>query len=166
MADAVELDALWDFGDPGGSEERFRAFVEHARAGDEPILAETPTRLARAQGLQRQFEVADRTPDEAEAALRPDDNPGRIRLHLERGRSRTRPDGREEERSRSAGHGSSLGGRTRTASPSTRRTCSGSSSRPMRPGHGTSARWSSLAPPTTLLLAAGSARSALAAVSC
>ena len=86
MADTVELHALLDFGDPGGSEERFRAFVERARAGDEPILAETLTRLARAQGLQRQFEVADRTLDEAEAALRPDDNPGRIRLHLERGR--------------------------------------------------------------------------------
>lgn len=86
MADAVELDALWDFGDPAASEDRFRAFVERARAGDEPILAEALTQLARAQGLQRRFGHADSTLDEAEAALRPDDVRGRIRLDLERGR--------------------------------------------------------------------------------
>jgi tetratricopeptide (TPR) repeat protein len=86
MADAVELDALWDFGDPAASEERFRAFVERARADDEPILAEALTQLARAQGLQRRFDHADSTLDEAEAALRPDDVRGRIRLDLERGR--------------------------------------------------------------------------------
>jgi tetratricopeptide (TPR) repeat protein len=86
MADVVELDALWDFGDPAASEDRFRAFVERARAGDEPILAEALTQLARAQGLQRRFGHADSTLDEAEAALRPDDVRGRIRLDLERGR--------------------------------------------------------------------------------
>ena len=86
MADAVELDALWDFGDPAASEDRFRAFVDRARAGDEPILAEALTQLARAQGLQRRFDDADSTLDEAEAALRPDDVRGRIRLDLERGR--------------------------------------------------------------------------------
>ncbi len=86
MADAVELDALWDFGDPAGSEDRFRAVVDRARADDDAILAEALTQLARAQGLQRRFDEADRTLDDAEAALRPDDLRGRIRLDLERGR--------------------------------------------------------------------------------
>jgi tetratricopeptide (TPR) repeat protein len=81
-----ELDALWDFGDPAGSEGRFRVVVERARESDEPILAEALTQLARAQGLQRRFVDADRTLDDARAALTPDDARGRIRLALERGR--------------------------------------------------------------------------------
>src|SRR5262245_48713249 len=86
LADAVELDGLWDFADPAASEERFRAFAERARAAGVPILAESLTQLARAQGLQGRFDEADRTLSEAEAALRPDDVRGRIRLDLERGR--------------------------------------------------------------------------------
>jgi tetratricopeptide (TPR) repeat protein len=81
-----ELDALWDFGDPAGSEERFRAAVERAQAAHDPILAEALTQLARAQGLQDRFEDADETLDEVEAGLRDDDRRGRIRLLLERGR--------------------------------------------------------------------------------
>ena len=72
MSDA-ELEALWDFDDPAGSEKRFRALVERAKATGDPILAEALTQLARAQGLQRRFADADRSLDEAEAALRPDD---------------------------------------------------------------------------------------------
>ena len=85
MSDA-ELEALWDFDDPAGSEKRFRALVERAEATGDPILAEALTQLARAQGLQRRFTDADRAMDEAEAALRPDDRRGRIRIELERGR--------------------------------------------------------------------------------
>jgi tetratricopeptide (TPR) repeat protein len=81
-----QLEALWDFDDPAGSEERFNAVVTRARSGDKPILAEALTQLARAQGLQRRFDDADRTLDDAEAALRPDDPRGRVRLDLERGR--------------------------------------------------------------------------------
>jgi tetratricopeptide (TPR) repeat protein len=81
-----QLDALWDFDDPAGSEERFNAVVARARSGDRPILAEALTQLARAQGLQGRFDDADRTLEEAEAALRPDDAPARVRLALERGR--------------------------------------------------------------------------------
>jgi tetratricopeptide (TPR) repeat protein len=86
LGDAAELDALWDFDDPAGSEERFRAFVHRARAADDPILAEALTQLARSHGLQRRFGDADRTLDEAEGALRPADLRGRIRIELERGR--------------------------------------------------------------------------------
>jgi tetratricopeptide (TPR) repeat protein len=82
----TELDALWDFGDPAGSEQRFATAVERARHGDERILAEALTQVARAQGLQRRFEDAGRTLDDAERALRPGDDRSRIRVLLERGR--------------------------------------------------------------------------------
>jgi len=86
MSAETELDALWDFGDPAGSEQRFATAVERARRGDERILADALTQVARAQGLQRRFEDADRTLDDAEGALRPGDNRSRIRVLLERGR--------------------------------------------------------------------------------
>jgi hypothetical protein len=35
LADAVELDALSDFGDPAGGEVRLRAVVDRARADDD-----------------------------------------------------------------------------------------------------------------------------------
>jgi tetratricopeptide (TPR) repeat protein len=82
----TELDALWDFGDPAGSERRFKAVVERAREGDERIRSEALTQVARAQGLQRRFDDAERTLDEAEAAIQPGDDRSRIRLLLERGR--------------------------------------------------------------------------------
>ncbi len=85
MPDA-EFDALWDFDDPAGSEERFRAAVERARATGDRSVAEAWTQLARSQGLQRRFADADHALDEAEVALRPDDRRGRIRIELERGR--------------------------------------------------------------------------------
>ena len=78
---------LWDFDDPAGSEQRFQALVERARDGDEPILSEALTQLARAQGLQRRFDDADRTLDDAEAALRPGRRP---RPDPARSRARTR----------------------------------------------------------------------------
>jgi len=83
----AELDRLWDFDDPAGSESRFAALVPRARSElDGALLAETLTQLGRARGLQRRFDDADATLDDAEAALRPDDGRGRVRIHLERGR--------------------------------------------------------------------------------
>ena len=82
-----ELDRLWDFDDPAGSEQRFLALLPRARhERDGAFLGEVLTQLARAQGLQRRFGEADRTLDEAASALRPDDERGRVRLLLERGR--------------------------------------------------------------------------------
>jgi tetratricopeptide (TPR) repeat protein len=87
MSSPVELDRLWDYDDPAGSEQRFRALLPRGRAERGGVrLAELLTQIARAQGLQGRFDDADRTLDEAEAALRPGDERGRVRLLLERGR--------------------------------------------------------------------------------
>jgi len=81
------LDDLWEFGDPAESERRFTDHLVRARreAGAR-YVAETLSQLARAQGLQRRFEDAGRTLDDAEAALGADDDRGRVRILLERGR--------------------------------------------------------------------------------
>ena len=82
-----QLDQLWDFDDPAGSEARFRALLPRAqRDEDGAYEAELLTQLARAQGLQRRFDDAAATLDDAERALRPGDRRGPIRLLLERGR--------------------------------------------------------------------------------
>lgn len=83
---AAELDALWDFEVPAASEERFRAALEGARETGSDLECEILTQLARTQGLQRRFDDARRTLEQAEAAAdaaRPRD---RIRLQLETGR--------------------------------------------------------------------------------
>jgi len=83
----AELDRLWDFDDPAGSERRFSGLAHRARTEDGgAFLAEVLTQLARAQGLQRRFGDADATLVEAEAALGTADARGRVRLLLERGR--------------------------------------------------------------------------------
>lgn len=82
-----DLDRLWDFDDPEGSERRFTELVARARSEhDGAFLTEVLTQLARAEGLQRRFDDARRTLDEANRALRPRDRRGRVRLLLERGR--------------------------------------------------------------------------------
>ena len=81
------LDDLWDFGDPAESERRFTALLVRARRDESGRhVAETLTQIARAQGLQRRFEDADRTLDDAQAALGADDDRTRVRILLERGR--------------------------------------------------------------------------------
>jgi tetratricopeptide (TPR) repeat protein len=83
----AELDLLSDFDDPEASERRLAALLPRARNElDGAFLTEALTQLARARGLLRRFDEADATLDDAEAALRPDDARGRVRIHLERGR--------------------------------------------------------------------------------
>lgn len=83
----AELDRLWDFDDPAGSERRFAELVARARdEHDGAFLAECLTQLARARGLLQRFDEAHATLDDAEAVLRPDDARSRARIHLERGR--------------------------------------------------------------------------------
>lgn len=77
-----ELDGLWDFDDPVGSEGRLRA----AAAGepDAGRRAELATQVARTLGLQGRFADADALLD----TLAPLDDVVRTRLALERGRLR------------------------------------------------------------------------------
>lgn len=81
---SIDVDSLWDYGDPAGSEARFRALLS---ADDSTARRlELLTQIARAQGLQRRFDEARHTLDEIEphlagAPIRP-----RVRYWLERGR--------------------------------------------------------------------------------
>jgi tetratricopeptide (TPR) repeat protein len=72
----VDIDTLWDFSDPAGSETRFQA-----------LLAEVQTQLARTHSLRKQFEQAHMLLNEAEVLLPEGPSRARLRLLLERGRS-------------------------------------------------------------------------------
>jgi len=82
-----EIHSLWDFGNPAATEARFRELIPAAIAqGNRGYHAELLTQAARAQGLQRRFEEAHATLDQALALLVPGLDRARIRYLLERGR--------------------------------------------------------------------------------
>jgi tetratricopeptide (TPR) repeat protein len=83
--DTTWLDQAWDFDRPAESEARFRAKLEALPVASAAHL-ELLTQIARAQGLQRQFEAAQATLDRVEKAL--PGQPARVeaRYLLERGR--------------------------------------------------------------------------------
>ena len=84
----LDLDALWDYNDPAGSEVRFRAKMpETEAAGDAAPLAELLTQLARSQGLQKKCSESHATLDRAEGLLAAGSSRARARLLLERGRA-------------------------------------------------------------------------------
>lgn len=88
MVTAAEIDALWDFGDPAASEERFRALLPAARTGDPSVLAELMTQIARTYSLRRQFEQANVVLDKVERTLpQLGDVRPKLRYLLERGRT-------------------------------------------------------------------------------
>jgi tetratricopeptide (TPR) repeat protein len=82
-AQAMDIDALWDYGDPAASEQRFRAALDTASAEQQ---LELQTQIARTLSLRRRF-------DEAHAVLdtvqpRAASTPAvQVRYGLERGRS-------------------------------------------------------------------------------
>ena len=82
---AEAIDALWDYGDPAESEARLRGLLRELRAGSAEYV-EVLTQAARAQGLQRQFEAAHKSLDEAEVMLTKRMGRARARCLLERGR--------------------------------------------------------------------------------
>ncbi len=82
-----DLHGLWDYNDPAESETKFRALLaDVAEEGDEAFHAEVLTQVARAQGLQRQFDEAHGTLDEADAMIDSDMLRAKVRLLVERGR--------------------------------------------------------------------------------
>lgn len=81
-----DFDALWDYNDPAGTEQRFRALTPLAETAGGSYYVEWLTQVARTQGLQRQFEAAQHTLDQAEALLAPSLHRAYVRVLLERGR--------------------------------------------------------------------------------
>ena len=72
VMDSVQLDLLWDWGDPAKSERQFR----------EVGTPEAMTQVARALGLQKKYGEAHKTLD----AIKPEEPVVAARLILERGR--------------------------------------------------------------------------------
>ena len=85
QTDLSDIDRLWDYGNPAESERRFRGRLP-AAALKSAEHVELLTQIARSQGLQRQFDAARRTLDEAQQQLTDDMTRARVRYLLERGR--------------------------------------------------------------------------------
>jgi tetratricopeptide (TPR) repeat protein len=80
----LDFDQLWDYDKPEEAETRFRALLP--AASDAAYRAQLLTQIARAQGLQRKFDDAHRTLDEAQALLTGGLKRAEVRCLLERGR--------------------------------------------------------------------------------
>lgn len=82
------IDSLWNYDDPAASEARFRAHLQDTEQGDDAgYHAEVMTQIARAQGLQGQFDSAHATLDQVETMLTPALTRATVRYLLERGRA-------------------------------------------------------------------------------
>jgi tetratricopeptide (TPR) repeat protein len=84
VAMALDLNTLWDFGQPEVSEQRFRAALLTA-TGDEALILRT--QIARTYGLRRDFDGARRLLKEIEGNISPTGPEAQIRYHLELGRT-------------------------------------------------------------------------------
>jgi tetratricopeptide (TPR) repeat protein len=85
---SAEIDKLWDYDKPDESEERFRALLlEAEKSGDLGYRVEVLTQIARSLGLERKFDEAHKTLDEAETLIPPDAKRAAVRVKLERGRA-------------------------------------------------------------------------------
>lgn len=81
---AYDFDQLWDYDQPAATEEQFRQRLPNTQSDDERL--QLLTQIARAQGLQRKFEMAHKTLDSVEAQLNDNLEIAHIRYLLERGR--------------------------------------------------------------------------------
>lgn len=85
---AVDVNALWDYGQPELSEQRFRAAQAEARGDDWLVLQ---TQIARSHGLRRDFDRARALLAEVEPRLAASSPEVRVRYHLELGRTYASP---------------------------------------------------------------------------
>ncbi len=83
--DKVDLRKLWDFRDPAGTEQRFRALLAQHDEMTEYGL-EIKTQIARTMGLRGMFDEGHALLDSVDVALKDDMRAVRIRSLLERGR--------------------------------------------------------------------------------
>ena len=82
-----EFDSLWDYDKPEETEKKFRELLPNAKtSGNNDYHIQLLTQIARSQGLQRKFDNAHRTLDEAESLITSDLTVPKIRYLLERGR--------------------------------------------------------------------------------
>ena len=87
MDTILDFDPLWNYNDPAGTEQKFRALLPNAETGDDPsYYAQLLTQIARTLGLQRKFDEAHQVLDQVETMLTDDLETVRIRSLLERGR--------------------------------------------------------------------------------
>jgi tetratricopeptide (TPR) repeat protein len=94
-----EFDRLWDYSDPAASEARFRQLLPAAEADpDREARAELLTQIARAQGLQRRFDEARETLDQAAALIQDLIGRAQVRRLLETGRVHNSSGDREGSR--------------------------------------------------------------------
>jgi tetratricopeptide (TPR) repeat protein len=82
-----DFDILWDYGDPKGTEEKFRAILNDVNPSKDFLYSlELKTQIARTLGLQRKFDDAHALLDTIEGPLSEAASRARIRYLLERGR--------------------------------------------------------------------------------
>ncbi len=73
MDTILDFDQLWNYNDPAGTEQKFRALLPNAETGDDPsYYAQLLTQLARTLGLQRKFDEAHQILDQVETMLTDD----------------------------------------------------------------------------------------------
>lgn len=86
-ADLPEFDRLWDYDQPGRTEQQFNQILPRAEAsGNLDYTLQLLTQIARCQGLQQHFDQAHATLDGVEGRLQDGMTVARIRYCLERGR--------------------------------------------------------------------------------
>jgi tetratricopeptide (TPR) repeat protein len=86
--DLPDFDALWNYGDPAGTEAKFREVLPKAEAsGNADYLAQLWTQIARTKSLRREFDEAHAILDRVEKSLKEGMTTPRVRLWLERGRT-------------------------------------------------------------------------------
>jgi len=82
-----DFDGLWNFGDPAGTETKFREILaEPDTVSDADYVVELETQIARTLGLQRKFEEAHAVLDSIEAKISTTSPRAQIRYLLEWGR--------------------------------------------------------------------------------
>ena len=86
MSEPHDFDKLWNYGDPAATEKLFRDKLAERSDADADYRAQLVTQIARAQGLQRKFDEAHATLDEAAKLITPKEPVAKVRLLLERGR--------------------------------------------------------------------------------
>ena len=83
----TDIDSLWDFDDPAGTEAKFMALRQHLGARkDHAKLLELDTQIARTQGMQGRFAHALMTLETVQDRLEPGEARASIRHDLEMGR--------------------------------------------------------------------------------